>query len=295
MATTTPEAIDVQIHVFAPHEPEHPWSPTVLHSDFYAGMRGRYAGRSARPREVLAALDEHGVAGAVIVTPAVYGFDNSYSLETYDLAPERIRVIGLVDMTAPDVEETIREWASNPAAIGIRLNLWADEAVARFLDGGDDRALTAAADAGLCVCVNSPGRFPVFERIAERFPSLQLVVDHLGLFDVAMLDRAMPDTWNGIDGLLGLANHPNVAVKVTSVPLISREPYPYPDAWPHIHAVIEAFGVERLMWGTDAFIFDHPYGESIDFIRASDELDAREKEMLLGGALRRVMRWSAPI
>jgi L-fuconolactonase len=134
----------------------------------------------------------------------------------------------------------------------------------------------------------------VLERIAQRFPSLQLVVDHLGIFDVAMLDRTMRGTWDGIDGLFGLAAYPNVAVKLTSVPYISRDPYPYADAWPHIHAVIDAFGVDRLMWGSDAFIFGFPYDESIEFIRASDALAADEKAMILGGALRRVMRWPAP-
>jgi L-fuconolactonase len=285
------DTIDAQIHVFAPHEPAHPWSPTVLHGDLHAGMRGRYAGRSARPAEVLAALDAHGVRGAVIVTPSVYGFDNGFSLEAYALAPDRFRVVGLVDASGDDVEEAVDAWAAHPAAVGIRLNLWADEAVARFFEGASDRVLAAAERAGICVCVNSPGRFPVFERIAQRFEGLALVVDHLGLFDVAMLDPGYRDTFAGIGGLLGLARYPNVAVKVTSVPLLSREPYPYPDAWPHVHAVIDAFGVERLMWGSDAFIFDHPYDESLDFVRASDEIGPQEKEMLLGGALRRVMGW----
>jgi L-fuconolactonase len=269
MTEPVPEAIDAQIHIFAPHEPSHPWSPTVLRDDLYAGMRGRYAGRSARPAEVLAALDEHGMHGAVIVTPTVYGFDNGFSVEAYELAPDRFRVVGLIDATGVDVEGAVSSWAAHPAAVGIRLNLWADEAVGRFFDGAYDRALAAAQAAALCVCVNSPGRFPVFERIAQRFDGLALVIDHLGLFDVAMLDPAYRDTFAGIEGLLALARYPNVAVKVTSVPLLSREPYPYPDAWPHLHAVIEAFGVDRLMWGSDAFIFDHPYDEAIEFVRAS--------------------------
>jgi len=134
-----PEAIDAQIHVFAPDEPAHPWSPTVLHDDLYGGMRGRYAGRSARPAEVLAALDEHGVFGAVIVTPTVYGFDNGFSLEAHELAPERFRVVGLVDATGDDVEDAMSAWAAHPAAVGVRLNLWVDEAVARFFDAAYDR------------------------------------------------------------------------------------------------------------------------------------------------------------
>ena len=71
-------------------------------------MRGRYAGRSARPGEVLAALDEHGVRGAVIVTPTVYGFDNGFSLEAYELDHDRFRVVGLVDPGREDVEDADR-------------------------------------------------------------------------------------------------------------------------------------------------------------------------------------------
>lgn len=287
---STGDILDAQIHIFAPHEPEHPWTPAVLHGDAYAGMRGRYAGRSARPQQILDTMNEHGVRGAVIVTPTVYGFDNGFSLEAYDLDPNRFRIVGLVDATSEDVEDRLAEWAANPAAVGIRLNLWADDAVARHFGGADDRILAAAQANGLCVCVNSPGRFNVFERIATRFDELQLVIDHLGLFDVAMLDPAYADTFAGIDGLFSLARFPNIAVKVTSVPLLSRAPYPHTDAWPHLHRVIEAFGPERLLWGTDAFIFDHSYGEALAFLRDSDEIEPADKELILGGALRRVMR-----
>jgi L-fuconolactonase len=293
VVVTTAEILDAQIHIFAPHEPQHPWTPAVLHGDAYAGMRGRYAGRSARPQQIVDTMNEHGVRGAVIVTPTVYGFDNGFSLEAFDLDPARFRIVGLVDAAAEDVEDRIAACAANPAAVGIRLNLWADDAVARHFDGADDRILAAAQASGLCVCVNSPGRFNVFERIASRFDELQLVIDHLGLVDVAMLDPAYADTFAGIDGLFPLARFPNIAVKVTSVPLLSRAPYPHADAWPHLHRVIEAFGPARLMWGTDAFIFDHPYDEALAFLRDSDEIGPADKELILGGALRRVMRWPA--
>jgi len=106
-----------------------------------------------------------------------------------------------------------------------------------------------------------------------------------------MLDPAYGDAFAAIGGLFPLARYENIAVKVTSLPLLSREPFPFRDGWPHLLAVIEAFGVERLMWGSDAFVFGHPYGEAIDYLRDSVELGAHEKEMLLGGALRRVWGW----
>ncbi len=263
----------------------------MLREPLYEGMRGRFKAASATPAEVLATLDEHGVHGALVVTPGIYGVDNSYSTDAHRLAPDRFRVVGLLDSSGDDVEDVVSAFAADPAYVGLRLSLWAAQARARFDAGMDDRVLAAAQRAGLCVCVNAPGQFDVFERIARDFPELQLVVDHFGLFAIPMLDPAVRDTFALIDGLFPLADYENVAVKVTSMPLLSRQGYPYRDGWPHLLAVIEAFGVERLMWGSDAFVFDHPYGEAIGYLRESDELGAHEKEMLLGGALRRVWKW----
>ena len=287
----TIEVLDAQVHLFEANGPRFPWSPAVLHDPVYAGMRGRFSASSATPSEVLATFDENDVAGALVVTPSIYGFDNSYSTDACAVAPDRFRVVGLVDSSRPDVAEVVGTWAADPAFVGIRLGLWQDDAVGRFFEGAEDRVFAAAQRHGLCVCVNSPGRFEVFERIARTFPDLQLVIDHLGLFSVGMLDPAVRDTFALIGGLLPLAAYENVAVKITSLPLLSREQYPFPDVWPHLVAVAEAFGVERLMWGSDGFLFGHPYTHTLDFLRASDRFGTRDKQMLLGGALRRIWRW----
>ena len=76
-------------------------------------------------------------------------------------------------------------------------------------------------------------------------------------------------------------------MKLTSIPLLSREPYPHADAWPHLHRVIAAFGPGRLMWGSDQTVFDHDYGETVDVIRATDELGPADKALILGASLRR--------
>jgi L-fuconolactonase len=165
--------------------------------------------------------------------------------------------------------------------------------VERFLAGADDRLLAGAARAGLRVCVNAPGRFDLLERIARGFPDLSLIVDHVGLFSVAMLDPGYGDTFAGLDGLLALAGHEHVSVKLTSLPLLSREAYPHADVWPHVHRVIDAFGPDRLMWGSDQTVFDHDYGETIDVIRATPELSEDEKAQILGASLRQIWGWTA--
>jgi L-fuconolactonase len=293
--TRTPRAdvIDAQVHLFEANGPRYPWDPAVLRNPKYAGMCGRFSAHSATPAEALATFDEHGVGGALVVTPGIYGFDNSYSTDAYELAPDRFRVVGLVDSSRADVEDAVAACAANPAFVGLRLSLWTDDAVERFGGGADDRLLAAAEREGLCVCVNAPGRFSIFERIARTFPELTVVIDHFGLFSVRMLDPAVEDTFGLLGGLLPLARYENIAVKITSLPLLSREKYPFRDGWPHLLAVIEAFGVDRLMWGSDAFVFDHPYDETLGYLAGSEELGTHDKEMLLGGALRRIWNWPA--
>jgi predicted TIM-barrel fold metal-dependent hydrolase len=293
MTTVQPEILDAQVHLFAPDDARYPWDPGVLADPALHAMRERYLARvaGASPEGMIALMDAHGVAGALVVSPAIYGYDTTYSRDAVVQHPDRFRVVGRVDSARPDVEEALAAWGADPAYVGLRLNLWAPAAIDAFLAGADDRMLAAATRAGLRVCVNAPGRFDLLERIARTFPDLPLIVDHLGLFSIPMLDPGYGDTFAGLDGLLGLAAFEQVSVKLTALPLLSREPHPNADVWPHVHRVIAAFGPGRLMWGSDQTVFDHDYGETVDVIRATDELGPGDKEQILGASLRRIWGW----
>lgn len=288
------EILDAQVHLFARHDERHPWDAAVLADPSLAAMRKRFADRAdgASPEAMLALMDEHGVAGALVVAPAIYGDDLSYSRDAYAAHPDRFRVVGRVDSARPDLDDALARLGADPAFVGIRVNLWAPAAVERLLAGGDDRLLAGAQRAGLRVCVNAPGRFDLLGHIARGVPDLPLIVDHVGLFHVGMLDPDYGDTFAGLDGLLELAACEQVSVKLTSLPLLSREPYPHLDVWPHVHRVIEAFGPQRCMWGSDQTVFDHDYGEAVDLIAATDELGAGDKAQILGASLRRIWGWT---
>jgi L-fuconolactonase len=40
-------------------------------------------------------------------------------------------------------------------------------------------------------------------------------------------------------------------VKISGACTLSHEPFPYDDIWEPIGRIIDAFGIERCMWGTD--------------------------------------------
>ncbi len=73
------------------------------------------------------------------------------------------------------------------------------------------------------MCLTAVGLLRSIPDIARRYPNLQLLIDHLGLFTLDdQVDRLamFPD-------LLALARFDNVAVKCTDAPSLSKEPYPF--------------------------------------------------------------------
>ena len=72
-----------------------------------------------------------------------------------------------------------------------------------------------------------------------------VVVDHLGKPDVT---EAPP--YPSFAPVLALARHPKVWVKVGDDQIASRMPSPWPDTFPFVAALPEAFGRERMLWGT---------------------------------------------
>jgi predicted TIM-barrel fold metal-dependent hydrolase len=82
--------------------------------------------------------------------------------------------------------------------------------------------------------------------MAEAHPDVRVIVDHLSQMDLSIVDPE-PD----FRLLLGMAKYPNVWVKVSELSSVSKShKYPFPDAYPYVKRVYEAFGPDRLLFGT---------------------------------------------
>ena len=83
------------------------------------------------------------------------------------------------------------------------------------------------------------------EALAGRHPRLSVVIDHcLNLKAGPTLEPTLKD-------MLALSRLKNVHAKLTFIPTGSAEPYPCRDMHDACRAVIEAFGPERCVWGSD--------------------------------------------
>jgi L-fuconolactonase len=264
-----------------------------------------------------------GYMRAVGVDRAVlFPLDLRWAEEAYSLFPERFGIVpmlmpggpaerGMVDADSADVAALVAAQAANPAIVGMRVLPTTQDAAGRHRTIPVEvleRGIAACEDEGLPLFVYTLDH-AVTAEIAERHPTLTVIADHLGLAQPPTAEREDPP-FRSLPGLLELARFPNVAVKVSGVPGLSRERFPFTDVLPHLHRVIEAFGAERLMWGSDIsrvygrggfhwiipnaqgdYEGRHTYAEALLYLRETDELSPETKARLLGGTALSLLRW----
>lgn len=104
------------------------------------------------------------------------------------------------------------------------------------------------------ISVNSKGaRWAAFVKILERHPALRLLVSHLGLPPAAEGAMTEGSAHQRLESVNALAGFPGVCVKLSGFYALTVPGYDYPhrNAWPYVAALIESFGVQRLLWGSD--------------------------------------------
>jgi predicted TIM-barrel fold metal-dependent hydrolase len=107
--------------------------------------------------------------------------------------------------------------------------------------------------------------------------------------DTKLRDEEIPPQ---VDALLPLSELPNIAVKATSLPSFYTEPYPYPSLQRELRRVLEAFGPERVFWGSDLSRLRCDYSDLYRlFTEELDFLSPGELELIMGDAVCNWFDW----
>jgi len=190
-------------------------------------------------------------------------------------------------------EEYMHGLDADPTVVGLRVTLSSPERVAKLLTGGYTAYFDAAEQLGLPLCFWMPGSLPALHETLRSHSKLPCIIDHVGLPAPPYSMEPNPEVFRTLPDVLALAQFSNVVVKFTGVPSLSMQPYPFDDVWPCMHQLIDAFGVDRLMWGSDITRCKplHNYRESVDFLLMTDQVSEKEKETLFSESAFRWMRW----
>lgn len=170
-----------------------------------------------------------------LVTPGQPPGDDAWTLEVADAADGAVAAV-----VRADALDDLDAAALAGRARGVRVNLGAGTATLVSV-------AARVADLGLSVCVQNPtGDWATVARAAASRPSQRFLVDHLGHPDVEA-GTGQP-SWQRF---LELAAHPNVAVKLPNLVFFTGDVSRAERLAPHVAAVLDAFGGDRLLWASD--------------------------------------------
>ena len=223
---------------------------THIHGDpekfpFFAGRV--YTPEPASPEEMAALHKALHIERVVIVTPSVYGTDNSATLFGMKFRGNTARGVAVIDDKTPESDLD----AMGQAGIrGIRVNL----ATSGVNDPSVGRKRLEAAIArvkGRGWHVQVYTNLPLLPSIKDVLASspVPVVFDHFGGADAA-LGLEQP----GWAELVEAVKSGKAYVKISGAYRLSKQAPDYPDAVPFAKSLIAA-NADRIVWGTD---WPHP-------------------------------------
>jgi L-fuconolactonase len=230
---------------------------------------------------LIAAMDEAGVAQAAIVQASTcYGYDNSYLVDSVAQYPGRLTAVGSVDVMEPDAPERIRYWMER-GVTGLRLFTGGSTKAFDASSLDDPRSFPAwelCGVAGLPMCVQTdPGGLARVAGMAQRFPKMRIILDHLGRPDVT---DGPP--YKNADSLFALGELENIYLKLT--PRIfadSQRGQATPETlFPRL---VEVFGSERMAWGSNFPATEGPLAANLETAKERlRSLSDRDREWIFG-------------
>jgi predicted TIM-barrel fold metal-dependent hydrolase len=272
------QIVDAQVHIWSGGKPANPNHRQVA---------------SFTKDELLKEMDEAGVDAAVIHPPTSWDPNaNAQAIEAARQHPDRLAILGNFPLDRPESRALVDGWKQQPGMLGLRFTFLQPHQKTWPTDGTIDWLWPAAERAGLPVALLAFGFLPKLAQVAERHPRLRLIIDHLGRSSPAMKDDA---AWATLPDMLALAKYPHVAIKATGAPSYSSQPYPYRNIHGYLRQIYDAFGPERMFWGTDITRMPCSWRQCVTlFTEELPWLSARDKELIMGRALCAWLRWKRP-
>ncbi|WP_313692403.1 amidohydrolase family protein [Halorarum halobium] len=283
--------LDSHTHAWGPASDEHPWvnGPLLDRVDEFEVHTVYTADR------LLDDMDRNGIDEAVVVGyPICDWTDNWYTIRAVEDS-ERLSGIVMIDPFADDASEQFRECMAVDGVIGIRLGgacpydrMWEtfDPDVSWLRETLDETAFWETAvetDAVVQLLCDHRQLDQVID-IVETYPELTYLIDHFA--------HAGPDTPKD-EGTFAqferLAEYETVAAKISEVPHMSELGFPYGDMHAHVAWLVDRFGKERVIWGSDyPNVSDvATYGEAYHWLRSVDCLSETDRRWLRGRSFRR--------
>lgn len=266
--------IDAHQHFWSYHPEQYAWI-----SEAMPQLR-----RDFLPADLEPLLSPFELKGSIAVQARHSLEETDFLLDLSQAHPFMLGVVGWVDLQAPDLEKQLSAYSAQLKLCGFR-HIVQDEPDEHFLLRPDFlRGMRLLHDYGFTYDILVYERqLPQVPHFLEQCPDQPFVLDHLGKPEI---QAGISKRWR--ESIRAIASFPNVYCKISG--LVTEADWA---AWqpaqfmPFLEEVLDAFGPDRLMIGSDwpvcllaATDYAQTMGAIAPFI---EQLTMQDREKLFGG------------
>jgi L-fuconolactonase len=252
--------IDTHIHLYDPFRPQGaPW-PQKRNAVLY---------RTSLPSRYRPIAEPLGIVGAIEIECSSWVEDNQWVLDVAAQDDIMVGTVGHLVPGTPDFRRQLERFHRNPLFRGIRYGLGRQQG--RELERPEfiaDLKALAAADLVLDTANPSVGLLADVVRLSDRIPELRIVIDHLpqmlpppsgtaarGSFDASMKAfQSRPQVYTKVSEVLRFVDPHGAFVAPDfsgNHPADARIPTDTAFYRPQLDAILEVFGPDRVLYGSD--------------------------------------------
>jgi L-fuconolactonase len=238
--------------------------------------------RDFMPEEFERECVTNGVDGSIVVQVDQSEEETHFLLGFSERDARVAGVVGWVDLRSPGVEERLQFFSQFKKLCGFR-HIAEVEADDFLVDRDFTRGISRLREFGFAYDILIyPKQLPAAIELVSRFPEQRFVVDHAAK---PLIKSGALEPWAAY--MRTIAQNPNVYCKVsglvTEADWLRWKPE---DIHPYLDVVFEAFGPERLMFGSDwpVCVLAASYKQVKELIETYvDTHAAQHKENIFGG------------
>ncbi len=266
------ELIDAHQHFWKTSRTDYGWLTPDLGAIY----------RDFLPDDLQPLLAAAGIDRTVLVQAAPSEAETQFLLDLADRHQFIAGVVGWVDLEAANAAERIAQIATHKKLLGLRPMVQDIAETDWLLGPGLRSAIEAmiAHDLPFDALIQ-PRHLPVLRSFVTAYPDLRIIIDH----------GAKPDIANGVmqpwaDRIAVLARETDICCKLSGLVTEAAADWRPDDLRPYVKVLIDAFGPERLIWGSDWPVLNLASDYATWHALATDMLEgfsADERAQILGG------------
>ena len=204
--------------------------------------------RDFLPEELALEFKANGIDASIAVQADQSEKETLFLLELARDNPLIAGVVGWTDLASPNIEERLLFFSRHNKLCGFR-HITQSEPDDRFLVRPDfSRGISRLKEFDFTYDILIyPGQLPAAIELVSKFPEQRFVIDHLAKPEIKSQDLAFWETH-----IRRIAESPNVYCKLSGlVTEADRRKWKAADFKPYLDVVFDAFGQDRLMFGSD--------------------------------------------